>query len=128
MKQDYSFGRAEKLKSKKIIARMFSEGDSVGAFPLRLVYLPLDAGEVPIQFGVSVSKKKFRHATDRNRIKRQIREAYRLQKPPLLADLAAGERRFAWMVIYTGKEIPAYEQLERSMKKLLRKFRKQIAL
>ena len=80
------FGKLEKLKSKKQIDLLFKEGRSVVAFPLRVKYQFLSVAEAraPVQAGVSVSKKSFRHAVDRNRIKRLIREAYRLQKGTLL--------------------------------------------
>ena len=68
---DTSYSKKEKLKSKKLIEKMFVEGRSISAFPLRLVYLetPFNDG-VTIKTGVSVSKRHFKRAVDRNRIKR----------------------------------------------------------
>ena len=77
----YSYSKKEKLKSKKTIELLFKEGDSVSDFPLRLVWLEtsFDDGS-QIKTAVSVSKKHFKTAVDRNRVKRLMREAYRLNK------------------------------------------------
>lgn len=118
-----SFKKSERLKSRKTIGRLFNrEGQSFAKFPLRLVYMEIEESEMPIQFTVSVSKKKFKRAVDRNRIKRQMREAYRLHKAPLLEKLKQSEKKYAWMVIFTGSELPDYQQVEKAMKKLISKF------
>ena len=118
-----SFKKSERLKSRKTIGRLFNrEGQSFAKFPLRLVYMEIEESETPIQFTVSVSKKKFKRAVDRNRVKRQIREAYRLHKAPLFEKLKESEKKYAWMVIFTGTELPDYLQVEKAMKKMITKF------
>ena len=118
-----SFKKSERLKSRKTISRLFNrEGNSFAKYPLRLVYMEIEESEVPIQFTVSVSKKKFKRAVDRNRVKRQIREAYRLNKAPLFEKLEQSEKKYAWMVIFTGSELPDYQRVEKAMKKLIEKF------
>jgi ribonuclease P protein component len=62
-----------------------------------------------LKFGVGVSTKNFKHAVDRNRIKRLTREAYRLQKMPLQELVEQKKIPFALFIIYTGKELPGYE-------------------
>jgi len=77
----YSYKKTEKLKSEKLITELFTSGNSVSAYPLRLVFLESSFLEdVKIKTGVSVPKKNFKKAVDRIRIKRLIREAYRLNK------------------------------------------------
>lgn len=79
----YTFGKAEKLCSRKLIEALFAGGSrSMGAFPLRVVFMKRERldGEPPVQVMISVSKRHFKRAVKRNRVKRQIREAYRLNK------------------------------------------------
>ena len=77
----FSFSKRDKLKSKKVIDRLFLEGKSIVVYPLRLVYVSETfSDETHIKVAVSVSKKRHKKAVDRNRIKRLMREAYRLEK------------------------------------------------
>ena len=71
------FGKQERLKSRKQIDALFAGGKSVTAFPVRVKYqwVPRAAGAVPVLAGVSVSRRAFKHAADRNRVKRLLREA-----------------------------------------------------
>lgn len=118
-----SFKKSERLKSRKTIGRLFNrEGQSFAKFPLRLVYMEIEENDAPIQFTVSVPKRKFKRAVDRNRIKRLIREAYRLHKQPLFDKLLPSGKCYAWMVLFTGSEMPDYQQVEKSMRKLIEKF------
>ncbi|GGD17536.1 ribonuclease P protein component [Hyunsoonleella pacifica] len=118
MKLTYS--KKEKLKSKKLIEQLFAEGESVSAFPLRLVYLGTTFEDnVIAKTGVSVSKRHFKTAVDRNRIKRLLREAYRLNKASFFNNLST---QYAFMILYIGKEKPTYVQVENSMKRLFEKF------
>ncbi|MCU0334472.1 MAG: ribonuclease P protein component, partial [Chitinophagaceae bacterium] len=86
----HTLGKAEKLKSRKLIDQLFAQGRSFTAFPVKVVYLAAPAPPTPdhqhltpVQVGVTASTRHFKHATDRNRIKRLLREAYRLQKHEL---------------------------------------------
>jgi len=111
-----SFTNKEKLKSKKLIERLFLEGNSVSVFPLRLIYLEtkFDDGS-EIKTGVSVSKKKFKKAVDRNRIKRLLREAYRLEKHTYFNNITT---HYAFMILYIGDEKPSFEKVTSKMKQL----------
>ncbi|SEP84594.1 ribonuclease P protein component [Hyunsoonleella jejuensis] len=116
----YTYPKKEKLKSKKLIDQLFAEGQSVSAFPLRLVYLSTTFNEdVLVKTGVSVSKRHFKTAVDRNRIKRLLREAYRLNKSHYFNNLTT---QHAFMILYIGKEKPTFAQVETSMKRLFEKF------
>ncbi|CCG52043.1 Ribonuclease P protein component [Flavobacterium indicum GPTSA100-9 = DSM 17447] len=126
----YTYPKHEKLKSKKIIDLLFSEGQSVSKYPLRLVYVPIteenytflknqnpDLG--PLQMGVSVSKKYFKKAVDRNYFKRVLRECYRLNKTLLLEKL---DQPYAFMFFYQTKERLSYQEIEEKTIQLFEKF------
>lgn len=115
-----AYSKIEKLKSKALIDKLFEEGKSVKAFPLRLVYLGTEFDEpVKVKCGVSVSKRNFKTAVDRNRVKRLIREAYRLNKNSYFNNITT---QYALMILYIGNDKPTFEQTDKAMKKLLEKF------
>ena len=120
----FSFKKEERLKSRKVIQQLFSRGHSFSAYPLRLVWMETEekAGAFPVRFTQTVGKKKFPKAVARNRIRRQIREAWRLQKHQLYAELGAVEHKFAFMVIYTAPENLPSSQIEKGMRKMIFKF------
>lgn len=116
----YSLGRAERLKHRTQIDLLFSEGRSITVGAIRLVYrLDPVLGDSGLKAGFSVSKRHFKRAVDRNRIKRLLREAYRLQKACLLEKQRTGTLQF--FLIYTGKEMPTYAQIEGWVLKALQK-------
>lgn len=117
---DYKFKKSEKLKSKKIIEKLFLEGRAVSAFPLRLVYLQTSFKDgVNIKTGVSVSKRNFKKAVDRNRIKRLLREVYRLNKDLYFNNITT---QYAFMILYIGTEKSEFKTIEVTMKLLFEKF------
>ena len=121
---DNSYPKAEKLKSKSIIDLLFSEGKSVGKYPLRLVYVPFDFEEdIPLKMGVSVSKKYFKKAVDRNYFKRVLRECYRLNKAQLISAL---DQKYCFMFFYQTHEKLSYQEIEEKTKQLFEKFGKAI--
>lgn len=98
--------KSERLDKKKVIEKMFAGGSrSFSVFPLRVVYLPVEGLEAPASILVSVSKRRFKRAVKRNRVKRQIREAYRLNKQPLLETLAQKSLHMAVAFIYLSDEL-----------------------
>jgi len=118
MKATYS--KIEKLKSKVLIEKLFDEGKSVVAFPLRLVFIGTEFDEpVKVKCGVSVSKRNFKKAVDRNRVKRLIREAYRLNKNSYFNNITT---QYALMILYIGNDKPTFDQTDKAMKTLLKKF------
>lgn len=119
---DYSFPKKEKLKSKKLIDQLFAEGRSVSNFPIKLIYLKTELPyDVPIQAGVTVPKKNFKSAVARNRIKRLLRESYRLNKH-LVFNNSKGA--FAFLFLYLGKEMPDYALVDEHLQAVLHKFKK----
>ena len=126
MSLSFKFNKAERLKNHHLLSTLFTSGKSFSAYPLRVVYIPIEEpGLFPAQFSLSVPKKKFRLAVDRNRIRRQIREAYRLQKHLLYEDLQSKDKRIALMVMYVAKEEKTYKDIEQSMKRIIKGLKKQ---
>lgn len=118
----FSFPKNEKLKSRKVIELLFTEGKSISKFPLRLVFIQTSFhDETQVKAGFSVPKRKFKKAVDRNRIKRYIREAYRLNKGGFFNNLSTS---YAFMFLYIGKEEPSFDELNKTMGQLLTKFLK----
>lgn len=111
-----SYSNKEKLKSKKLIEKLFAEGQAVSAFPLRLIFLK--EGESN-KAGVSVSKRNFKNAVDRNRIKRLLREAYRHNKNMLMDNNVDG---YALMILYISKDLPDYNLVNSKTQVLFSKF------
>ncbi len=123
MKLTYS--KKEKLKSKKLIDQLFTEGQSVIVFPLRLVYIQTTFNDnIIAKAGVSVSKRNFKTAVARNRIKRLLRESYRLHKATYFNNLTT---QHAFMILYIGKDIPSSTQIEKKMQLLFKKFTDKIS-
>jgi len=111
----YSLPRSKSLKSKILIEQLFKEGKSISKFPVRLVYLQTEYNkDEKFQVAFSVPKKKFKKAVDRNRIKRLMREAFRLQQHQLLLP-----QKTIMMWLYTGKEIPDYRTIFQAMEKII---------
>ena len=111
-----------RLKNKKLIERLFDSGQSITVFPLKAVYLNTSfKDEVAVKVGVSVSKRLFGSAVDRNRIKRMTREAYRTQKSPLVETLSDKNSTLAMMFLYIGRENIEYAELNKAINKAIRK-------
>ena len=114
------YGKKDKLKSKKTIERLFNEGRSITVYPLRLVYLETEFKDSSIlKTGVSVSKKHHKTAVSRNRIKRLLREAYRLNKQKCFNNSSTS---YAFMILYLRKEGTNSVDINSAMKMLFQKF------
>jgi len=112
----------EKLKSKKLLEELFSSGKKLTEFPIKLVYKQLNfEDEVLVKAGVSVSKRNFKKAVDRNRIKRLLREGYRLNKHIIHDGL---NQKYVCMFLYLSKDMPAIEEINSKMECLLKKLAK----
>lgn len=121
----FSYPKKEKLKSQKLIEQLFSEGRSVSAFPLRMVYLKTEFEDgVQFKTGVSTSKRNFKNAVDRNRIKRLLREAYRLNKAIHFNNISGS---YALMILYISKDGIDFDSVETKMKQLLEAFSKKVS-
>jgi ribonuclease P protein component len=119
-KRKFSFKKEERLTSKKVIDKLFSEGDSFLSFPLKIVFYETSLpSKYPSQVAFSVGKRSFKLAVNRNKIKRKMRETYRLNKHQLYNVL--GDKQVAVFFIFIGKEIPEYEQVNIAMEKGIKK-------
>jgi len=117
-----SLNKYERLKKKKHIDELFAEGSSIKAYPLRFIFKEIEVEEkyfAPVLFGVTVSKKNFKRAVDRNLIKRRMREAFRLNKVAIYQAMLDQGKTLSVMAIYTGKTIENYQVIEFAMLKLL---------
>jgi ribonuclease P protein component len=115
----FGFGRKEKLKSRKQIEELFFNGKNFSVFPLRVTYVFLPSEEATVQVGVTAGKRYFKKAVDRNRIKRLIREAYRLQKNDLLDVLSQRHQSCSLFFMYTDKTISSFSVIKEAMNKCL---------
>lgn len=124
----FTYPKNEKLKSKITIDLLFSKGKSVSKYPLRLVFVESDYGiaedsDQKLKIGVSVSKKYFKHAVDRNYFKRVLRETYRLNKHILIDNL---DKKYAMMFFYQTKDRLSYEEINTKTIQLFEKFVQQL--
>lgn len=117
MQKPFSFNKKEKLKSKKLLEQLFADGKSFNVFPIKVIYRFLDEMEHEqlAQVAVGTSTKNFKRANKRNRIKRLLRENYRLNKAPLLAALQEKNKRLGIFFLYIDKELPQYSTLNFKM-------------
>ena len=122
--------KTERLTSQLVIDKLFAGGNaSMAAFHLRIVYMQMEKQEgsqqwdggqqPPVSILVSVPKKRFRHAVDRNRMKRLVREAYRLNKHILWNALQEKNFRLAIAFVCITDTLPTFRSVNKSMRKAL---------
>ena len=115
----FTFKKHERLCNENIIEELFKNGKSINVSPLRLVYLPYAfADNIAGQMMIVAPKRKLKKAVDRNRVKRIIREAYRLQKHKIYA---IENRKFAMSLSFIGQEPITLESAENALAKIIEK-------
>lgn len=117
-----TLGRNKKLKSKKATDQLFTDGASMRKGPLRVVYFIAPTGGEH-QIGVSVGKRFFKSAVNRNCIKRLLRESYRLHQELLPVSESVHLKA---MFIYQSGKMPDYDYIEQLTKKLLKELAKKV--
>ena len=122
----YSFSKEERLCSVKLIDKLFHNGSSFLLYPFRIVWLPETLStDSPVQVLISVPKKKFKRAIDRNLLKRRIREIYRLQKSEhLYPFLTEHSVSMILGISYIGNEIGEYAFMEKKFNAAILKLKK----
>ncbi len=128
MSKQFTLAKNERLKSRKQIEQLFQSGQRFSSPPFRVFYSFQSATArtpyvttPPLQAGFGASSRNFKTAVGRNRIKRLTREAYRLQKKTLQSRLTEQNRKLNVFFIYTGKELPLYEEVYKSINAALAK-------
>jgi ribonuclease P protein component len=117
----HTFRKSERLCSRTVIDEIFSKGKELRKFPYLLKYIYSSETAVnPVQIVVSVPKKRAKSAVDRNRLRRQIKEAYRLNKDELQLYFQTNKCSIVIFLIYTGKEKEVYTLLEEKLKVILK--------
>ena len=116
-----TFTKSERLCSKVIIDEVFKTGKTISLPLFKLFWIPApEVQEYPVQIVITVPKRNFKKAVDRNKLKRRIREAYRKNKASVYEQLSP--KAYSFMLIYTGKTIAGYNEIEEKIIKLLERF------
>jgi ribonuclease P protein component len=110
-----TFPKHQKLKSRKDIKALFEEGKIVTKYPVKLLWLPLSQQDT--RAGFAVAKRNFKSAVTRNKIKRLMREAYRLQKQ----EIQGRQKTFTLLFLYIGKDVASFKAIDKAVVGALKK-------
>jgi len=122
----FAYQKKARLKNQKLIEKLFLEGKAMSVFPLRMIYIQFDfEDKSKLKTGVSVSKRNFKKAVDRNRIKRLLREAYRLNRPEYFNNITTS---YALMILYIGKDATDFDTVNSKLKLLFSTFIEKISI
>ena len=123
----FSLNASERLKSRKLMERVFKNGTRWHKFPFRVSFLiENETGDSLIKFGCSAPIRNFKKAVDRNRVKRLMKEAFRLEKHLLLESLREKNARLIVFVIFTAPVLPKFETIKTSMNEVVLKLKDEI--
>ena len=130
LKQKLTFNKKERLSSKILIDAVFEKGKKFKSYPFIATYLTEDSNESnwdsQVRIVITVPKRKVKLANKRNRVRRQIKEAYRLNKSEFYTQLEAKNTNLALFLIYIGKEKEEYSFIDKKIKLLLTDLAKQL--
>ena len=113
--KNHSFSKRERLCSRNDFQKLLSEGNSFYLYPFRCVYLWKEEAPFSARIAVSVSKKKMKRAVDRNKIKRLIRENYRIEKKFLYQKHANTQKKIDILVIYIETKMLPFHFLKKKI-------------
>ncbi len=116
---EFSFKKGERLSGNKIISSLFQSGRYISSFPVRIIFNKSDIGHYPATVAISVPKRLFKNAVDRNLLKRRIREAYRLNKPAFYSRLLEANVGLKLVIQFQHNKIVDYSTIENGLKKAL---------
>ena len=122
----FTFPKNERLSWKRHLDMLFQQGLAFVAFPLKIIYLPVDKEDADSAVSVlfSIPKKKIKHAVNRNYIKRRISESYRLRKHDLLHFYSEKDKKLLLAFIYMSNEQLSFEKIDRAMAKVIQTIQK----
>jgi len=121
-----SLAKKERIKSKKIMESIFKEGKTLKKYPLKLIYLKVEDKSEGLKFAVSVPKKLFKNAVDRNALKRKVREVYRKNNLSLRKIMQDQNLCIALMFIYVSNIKEEHQKIEKELIFLLNELKKRI--
>ena len=128
MSSQFTFQKKDKLKSRKQTQFLFAKGQSMNAFPIKLIYT-LESNEPgSVQTGVGAPSRTFRKAVDRNRVKRLLREGYRLERSEFIASTAdaLNKLRVNLFFLYTDATVISQKEIQEKIKQLLSRLSEKI--
>ncbi|MDR0368237.1 MAG: ribonuclease P protein component [Bacteroidales bacterium] len=120
MKQ-YGFSKQERLCKRDDFQTVLTKGKSVYSFPFRCVYLWEESPDFSARIAISVSRKRFKHAVDRNRVKRLVRESYRLNKHTLYHRFAGEHKKLNMLIVYTDTGLFSFSSTQKKFVALIKK-------
>lgn len=123
----YSFSRNDRLAGKKNIEHLFTSGQRLSIGTLRFLWIANSAGDkAGVKIAISVSKKLHKKAVDRNKIRRRIREAYRIRKKEILEAAIAMHSEIHIMIIYYSTEIMSYDVIAEWIKTAMQRIQEKL--
>lgn len=119
-----TFSKNERLCSKPLIDQLIQKGNSFNGFPFKIIWLEIQESSAPVKIVISVPKRNFKRAVDRNRMKRLIRETYRKNKQTLIDRV--GNKKIVLLLVYTSKTFMDYVTIEEKIKVVLNRLGNEI--
>lgn len=116
----------DRLKGRKVITELFAQGKSFNCYPLRVIYKAEKNDVAALKCGVSVSKRHFKKAVDRNRIKRLLREAWRTQNNPLKILMQEQGTGLYVFINYVDKEMPGFDLIKEKVMQAVKRMTEKV--